>query len=85
MKIDERLLGDTSYYFRELGPVDSYTVALGPHRIVMINTKHDAGLPGQFIEAVHAYLGFGDEKAVNFIKSLINSEGFEDGDYDLGS
>lgn len=82
LEIDERLLHDTSYYFRELGPVDSYTARLGKHHIVMINTRHDAGVTDDIRKAVYAWLGYGDEKAVNFARGLVNSDGFEEADYD---
>lgn len=37
--------GTYDYYFKRINPDTSYIVELGPHRVVMLDTRSDAGLP----------------------------------------
>ena len=42
--IDRAMREDTHYYFKKINPNRSNVVALGKHRLVMLDTRCDAGI-----------------------------------------
>jgi hypothetical protein len=73
---DEAILA----YHRELNDKGSYTVRLGRHRLVMLNSRWDAGVIGaSWSDQLDFYL-FGSENQRNFAAANPDQRGFTDQD-----
>jgi hypothetical protein len=78
IKIDPAIRDRTHYYFRRINRQPSYTVALGPHRLVMLDTRGDAGLTDSLVETIAAKLGYGPESRRHLVGGNPDSEGVDE-------
>lgn len=70
--------------FREhLGDPKTYAVALGDHRIVMLDSAHDVGMVTSVSDALRAWLGTVSEDEATFVGGSPNCEGVSDEEYAL--
>ena len=81
--VDKRMFNGTSYYFRHINRSRSYVVALGAHRIVMLDTRWDNGIVDSLGELVQTELGFGTESMENFLAANPDSVGVLDSELAL--
>ena len=70
-------------YFRRMVNDASYIVRLGKHRIVMIDSRWDAGMLTGTWDAIKTKAGFGSSDERNFAAGNPNSAGFTAGDVAL--
>lgn len=70
-------------YEAHLGPRGSYVVALGPHKIAMLDTEWDEGVMESLSDGIRHVLGQTSEDERTFIGGSPNSHGIEDAEYDL--
>lgn len=70
---------EVAYYLRHVNPERSYIVPLGPHRIVMIDSAWDVGVPDGTWDAFTVASGFDDNPDKRtFVGGAPNSRGFID-------
>lgn len=62
-------------YKDHVGPVGSYVVALGKHRLVMVDSGHDVGMLTGVWDGLRAAIGIIDEDEATFIGGSPNCEG----------
>ena len=83
LEIDKGMRQKTSYYFERINRAGSYLIKAGPHRIVMIDSRWDAGMPDGLLDAIGGALGFGGEDVRALLGGGPNSVGPQDSDVDL--
>jgi 3',5'-cyclic AMP phosphodiesterase CpdA len=84
LEVDADMRERRHYYFRRINRDPSYPVALGPHRLVMLDTRWDAGLTDNVSTAVAAKkLGIGPESLRHLVGGNPDSEGVGKEDLDL--
>jgi len=71
------------WYRRWINRDEAYAVELGNHRIVMLDSGRDYGVPSSLGEALATKTGFGDEDERLFLDGNPNSIGIKDRDLDL--
>jgi hypothetical protein len=73
-----------SYYHRRINDDLSYVVELGPHRIVMVDSRWELGIvQGSFRDYVRFALNSFDEDSRNWLAQHPNCMGFEDYELDM--
>lgn len=60
----------------------SYLIALGSHRIAMVDSRHDAGMVTEILDAIRVKLGFGNENEDAFVGGSPNCLGVSDEAFD---
>lgn len=66
-----------------IGPLDPFVVKLGPHRIALVDSAHDAGVPHDLLDLVKTKLGWGTEDQRTFVGGSPNCRGVTDQAYDV--
>lgn len=79
VKVDQK----NPTFFRRFVNDPSYIVELGPHRIVMIDSRWDAGILDSDWDVIKEKAGFGEPDNRNFAAGDPNSEGFTKADVEL--
>ncbi|MCB9700906.1 MAG: metallophosphoesterase [Myxococcales bacterium] len=79
VEVDQR----NPHYLQRMVRAPSYIVRLGKHRIVMIDSRWDAGVLTGTWDAIKTKAGFGSSDERNFAAGHPNSEGFTPGDVAL--
>jgi hypothetical protein len=73
-----------NYYHRKINDELSYTIELGPHRIVMVDSRWELGIvQGTFRDYVRFALNSFDEDSRNWLAQHPNCMGFEDYELDM--
>lgn len=74
---------DPTYYFKYLSKEKSYVVQLGEHRLVMLDSGPDIGLPEDILDAIKLYLGLGSEDEQTTAAGHPVTRGLDQGDIRL--
>lgn len=78
--VEPRLKDGSHWYFRHINPQRSYSVRLGMHRLVMLDTRWDAGIATDVIDTLLTKANLASESNANFVGGSPDSIGITSDD-----